>query len=80
MKKRTYIINSIVPVVSVAVLVFVINYFINMRFSNLLLELLVSVLVSGILVVMAVLIVGLKRNERIFLSKIFFKLKQKVLH
>lgn len=80
MKKRTYIINSIVPVVSVAVLVFVINYFINMRFSNLLLEFLVSVLVSGILVVIAVLIVGLKRNERIFLSKIFFKLKQKVLH
>ena len=80
MKKRRYIVDSIVPVMSVAVLVFVINYFINMRFSNLLLEFLVSVLVSGILVVIAVLIVGLKRNERIFLSKIFFKLKQKVLH
>ena len=40
----------------------------------------VSGLASGILVLMAVVIVGLKKNERIFLSKIFFKIKQKVLH
>ena len=80
MKKRRYILDSIVPVMSVAILVFAINSFIKIDFFSSLMNFILSVLASGILVLMAVLIVGLKRNERIFLSQMFFKLKQKVFH
>lgn len=80
MKKRRYIVDSIVPVMSVAILVFAINSFIEIDFFSLLMNFVLSVLASGILVLMAVLIVGLKRNERIFLNQMFFKLKQKVFH
>lgn len=80
MKKRRYILDSIVPVMFVATLVFAINSFIEIDFFSSLMNFILSVLASGILVLMAVLTVGLKRNERIFLSKIFFKMKQKVLH
>ena len=80
MKKRRYIVDSIVPVMSVAILVFAINSFIEIDFFSSLMNFVLSVLASGILVLMAVLIVGLKRNERIFLSQIFFKLKKKVFH
>ena len=80
MKKRRYILDSIVPVMSVAIFVFAINSFIKIDFFSSLMNFILSVLASGILVLMAVLIVGLKRNERIFLSQMFFKLKQKVFH
>ncbi|MDD4853264.1 MAG: hypothetical protein PHW70_08960 [Acinetobacter towneri] len=80
MKKRRYILDSIVPVMSVAILVFAINSFIKIDFFSSLMNFILSVLASGILVLMAILIVGLKRNERIFLSQMFFKLKQKVFH
>lgn len=80
MKKKLYVVDSMIPILFVATIVFIINFFVEERFSSTLLGFSLSVIFSGILVVMAVLIVGLKRNERIFLSKIFFKLKQKVLH
>lgn len=80
MKKRRYIVDSVIPVMSVAILVFAINSFIEIDFFSSLLNFILSILASGILVLMAVVIVGLKKNERIFLSKIFFKIKQKVLH
>lgn len=78
MKKRRYLIDSIVPIVSVAILVFAINNFINISFTSPLLNFLLSISVSGILVLITVLIVGLGKDERIILSKIFFKIKQRV--
>lgn len=78
MKKRRYLIDSIVPIVSVAILVFAINNFIDISFTSPLLNFLLSISVSGILVLITVLIVGLGKDERIILSKIFFKIKQRV--
>ena len=78
MKKRRYLIDSIIPILSVAFLVFAINNFIDISFTSPLLNFLLSISVSGILVLITVLIVGLGKDERIILGKIFFKIKQRV--
>ena len=78
MKKRKYIIDSIIPVLSVAVLVFFINSFLNINFSSVLFNFLASVLISGFLVLISVLIVGLKKNERVAVVKIFYKIKKRL--
>ena len=80
MKKLKYIIDSIIPVLFVAFSVLTINSFIDINLTNSLLSLLLSIFISGILVVVAVLIVGLKKAERIILSKLLFKIKKKVWH
>jgi len=76
MKKRRYIVDSIVPVVSVAALVFAINNFADVKLTNSLLNFLVSVLVSGALVAVSVLIVGLKKDELIVLGNLLLKIKK----
>lgn len=78
MKKKVYLVDSIIPILSVATLVFVINFFLEDRFSSTLLGFSLSVIFSGILVITTVLMVGLNKDERIVLSKGFFKIKQKV--
>ena len=78
MKKKVYLVDSIIPILSVATLVFVINFFLEERFSSTLLGFSLSVIFSGILVITTVLMVGLNKDERIVLSKGFFKIKQKV--
>lgn len=78
MKKRRYIVDSIFPVVSVAALVFIINNLVDIKLAGLLFSFLVSVFVSGILVLISVFLVGLKKNERIVLSKVFLKLKKRL--
>ena len=80
MKKSRYIADSIVPVVSVAALVFAINYYIDAMFSDTLSGFFLSVVTSVVLVVMAVLVVGLKKNERALLGRVFFNMKKKVWH
>ena len=80
MKKRRYIVDSIVPVLSVAALVFTVNSFININFASPLLDFFLSIFASSTLVLIAVIIVGLKKNERIILSQILFKIKEKVYH
>jgi len=78
MKKKVYLVNSVIPILSVATVVFVINYFLNEKFTNSLIGFFLSVFASGALVIIAVLLVGLKKDERIMLNKGFFKIKQKV--
>ena len=78
MKKKVYLVDSIIPILFVATLVFVINFFLEERFSSTLLGFSLSVIFSGILVITTVLMVGLNKDERIVLSKGFFKIKQKV--
>ena len=78
MKKKVYLVDSIIPILSVATLVFVINFFLEESFSSTLLGFSLSVIFSGILVITTVLMVGLNKDERIVLSKGFFKIKQKV--
>lgn len=78
MKKKVYLINSVIPILSVVAIVFSINYFLDEKFTNSLVGFFLSVFTSGALVIVAVLLVGLKKDERIMLSKGFFKIKQKV--
>lgn len=78
MKKKVYLVNSIVPIISVATVVFMINYFLDEKFTDSLIGFFLSVFASSVLVIIAVLLVGLKKDERIMLSKGFFKIKQKV--
>lgn len=80
MKKSRYIVDSMVPVLSVAALVFIINYFVDVKFPSSLLGFFLSIFTSGVLVVITVLMVGLKKDERVVLSKVFFKMKEKVWH
>lgn len=78
MKKKMYLVDSMIPILSVVTIVFVINYFLEEKFTNSLIGFFLSVFASGALVIVAVLLVGLKKDERIMLSKGFFKIKQKV--
>ena len=78
MKKRRYIADAIAPVISVSALVFLINNFVDSHFTVSLIGFLLSVVASGVLVVVAILIVGLKRNERALLSRVFLNIKNRI--
>lgn len=78
MKKSKYIADALVPVASVSALVFVINTFVDSHFTVSLLGFLLSVVTSGVLVVIAVLIVGLKQSERALLGRVFLNIKNRV--
>lgn len=78
MSKKQYLIDSIMPVLYVAILVSIANLFLKDLFANSILGFLYSAFSSGFLVILAILIVGLKKEERNLLIKIIFKLKEKV--
>lgn len=78
MQKRKYIIDSIIPVLSVAFLVFFINSFISIKYLSVFLDLLVSAFISGFLVLISVLVVGLQKNERVAVIKVICKIKKRL--
>ncbi|AKX46875.1 hypothetical protein AKN94_05520 [Thiopseudomonas alkaliphila] len=78
MKKRKYLIDTLMPVVSVLALVIIVNNFTNSFFTNSFSAFLLSVMTPGLLVVIVVLAIGLKQSERMLLSRVFLNLKRKV--
>ncbi|WP_228346252.1 hypothetical protein [Venatoribacter cucullus] len=78
MKKRKYIFDTLVPVIAVALFVFLANRFINDFFTASLLDFFLSTLASSFLIVVAVFFVGLKQNERALLGRIFLNIKKRM--
>ena len=78
MKKRRYIIDAVMPVISVSILVFALNKYIESHFAVSLFGFLLSVVTSGVLVVIAIFFVGLKKSERALLSRVFLNIKNRI--
>lgn len=78
MKKTVYIIDSILPVLFVSTLVFTLNRFLNTEPASSFSDFILSICVSGILVVVSVLMVGLKKNELVALRSVFLQVKKRL--
>ena len=74
-----WLIDKFVPAkVSVSILVFALNKYIESHFAVSLFGFLLSVVTSGVLVVIAIFFVGLKKSERALLSRVFLNIKNRI--
>lgn len=78
MKKSKYIFDTLVPVVSVSFFVFFANSYIDVFFENTLSGFFLSTLTSSVLTLLVIFMVGLRKNEYIFLSHLVFKIQKKL--
>lgn len=77
MMKRKYLLDSLLPVFLVLITVFITGNFLFIKLDSVFLDFVVSVFFSIALVLVSILLVGLKKSERAFISKLFFKMKKR---
>lgn len=78
MRKIKYLLDTVIPVVSVLFLVCLIELFMGKSFSGSLIALFCSMVRSGALVIFSILVLGLNKGERELLKKAFWSIKEVV--
>lgn len=78
LKKKKYILDSLIPVVLVSIFVFVLNSLLLTNKINSLIEFVFSVLISVAIVSITVIFIGLTKIERKFLINMLLVLKSKM--
>ena len=78
MKKRVYLLDTLIPVSLVTLLVLGANSFLNINLTSPLLSFIISVLLTVIITICAVIFVGLNKREKVMLVKTTINLKKKI--